>query len=128
MEIPHFWGIYPHLSRMPLLYVYADFTFFLYTNYIKLYKRHTVWNISSTWHVIFGSQLWHRNGILMPFQVLSFPPPKMDKDCWTYSIVPITGARKPFQLHLFVKSPITLTSPATGFSLDYSQVSIYQYV
>jgi len=35
----------------------------------------------------------------------------------------LTSARKPYHLHLFVKSPITLTAPSTGFSLDYSQNS-----
>jgi len=37
------------------------------------------------------------------------------------SAMALTSARKPFQLHLWVKSPVTLTAPATGFSLDYAQ-------
>jgi len=33
----------------------------------------------------------------------------------------LVSARKPYHLHVFVKSPITLVDPSTGFSLDYSQ-------
>lgn len=37
------------------------------------------------------------------------------------SATALTSARKPFRIHLTAETPVTLTAPSTGFSLDYSQ-------